>query len=109
MAVLRLNFVIVIPILLSVVSARNMGSINVDGVGPIYVVAPDWAAEHVSVYDNGFTLSGGGRVYFAKDPVDDFSNPFAYWQTPLIGNYLSYDIGNFCPIYSMIILLDLRY
>ena len=79
-----------------------MGSINVEGVGQIYVVAPDWAADHVSVYDNGFTLSGGGRVYFAKEPVDDLSNPDAYWQTPLIGKHLSYDIGNCYHIYSII-------
>ena len=78
------------------VSGKNMGSINIEGVDePVYVVAPDWAEEFVSVQDDGFTLSKGGRIYFAKDPVDDFSDPFAYWQTPLIGHHLSYEIGKY--------------
>ena len=86
--------------LLQMVSAKNMGSIKIEGVDePIYVVAPWWAEEFVSVHDDGFTLNGGGRIYFAKDPVDNFSDPFAYWQTPLIGHHLSYEIGK-CPIYN---------
>ena len=82
--------------LLNMVSAKNMGSINIEGVdGPIYVIAPDWSEEFVSVHDDGFTLSRGGRIYFAKDPVDDFNDPSAYWQTPLIGHHLSYEIGKY--------------
>ncbi len=28
----------------------------------------------------GFTLNGGGRVYFATKPAEDFSDPDMYWQ-----------------------------
>ena len=75
------------------VSGRNFGSINIDGVGTIYVVGPDWSAEFVNVFENGFTLSRGGRIYFAKDPAADFNDPFLYWQTPLLGKHFSYEIG----------------
>ena len=30
--------------------------------------------------DNGFKLVGGGRVYFAQEAANDFSNPYIYWQ-----------------------------
>ena len=94
MAILRLISVVTL-LLASATYAKNFGSINIAGVdGPIYVVGPDWAQDFVQVNGNGFTLTGGGRVYFAKDPVDDFHDPYAYWQTPLIGNHFSYDIGN---------------
>jgi len=74
------------------VSGRNFGSINIDGVGTIYVVGPEWSAEFVNVFENGFTLSRGGRIYFAKDPAADFNDPFMYWQTPLLGKHFSYEI-----------------
>ena len=77
-------------------SAVNFGSINIEGVGPIYIVGAEWTAEFVNVETDGsgFTLSKGGRIYFAKDPADNFSDPFMYWQTPLIGHHFSYEIGN---------------
>ena len=87
------NYAILITALAGITAAKNFGSINVDGIGTIYVVGPDWAAGNVAVHDNGFTLSGGGRIYFAKDPVDGF-NADSYWQTPLLGKHFSYDIGN---------------
>ena len=42
--------------------AKNFGSINVDGIGTIYVVGPDWSAGNVNVFGDGFSLNGGGRV-----------------------------------------------
>ena len=40
----------------------------------------------------GFSLNGGGRVYFATKPADDFSDPNMYWQVtsffPLTYSYL---------------------
>ena len=92
----------IIPALVGITAAKNMGSIDVDGIGTIYVISPDWAADYVSVHDNGFTLSGGGRVYFADKEVDDFSDPYAYWQTPLLGKHLSYEIGNFSHTYTVV-------
>ena len=44
----------------------------------------------MQVHDNGFTLRGGGRIYFATKP--DIGDPFIYWQTPLLGNRFSYEI-----------------
>merc|ERR1712165_142975 len=81
-----------LSLVLSNVSAKNFGGINIEGAGMVYVVGPDWSAEFVSVNGNGVTLSRGGRIYFAKDPVDDFSNPDVYWQTPLLGNHFSFDV-----------------
>ena len=79
---------------LSNVSAKNFGGINVEGYGIVYVVGPDWSSEFVTVADNGVTLSRGGRIYLASAPVEDFSNPDMYWQTPLLGNHFSFDVGN---------------
>ena len=79
---------------LSNVSAKNFGGINVEGYGMVYVVGPDWSSEFVTVNGNGVTLSRGGRIYLAQDAVEDFSNPNMYWQTPLLGNSFSFDVGN---------------
>ena len=76
-----------------------MGSIEIEGVDiPIYVIARDGSEKFVSVDDNSFTLDGGGRIYFAKEPMDNFSNPHAYWETPLLGYTFTYEIGNLFDI-----------
>lgn len=59
--------------------AKNFGGINVDGVGTVYVVGPDWAGDFVQVTSNELKLNGGGRVYFASSPSDGFS-PDIYWK-----------------------------
>ncbi len=59
--------------------AKNFGGINVDGVGTVYVVGPDWAGSFVQVSSNELKLNGGGRIYFAKTPSDSFS-PDIYWK-----------------------------
>ena len=41
---------------------------------------------------NGFTLRGGGRVYLAKYPTDNFHNPWMFWQVPLLGKHFSYEV-----------------
>ena len=91
------------------VSGRNFGSINIDGVGPIYVVGPDWSADFVNVFENGFTLSRGGRIYFAKDPAADFNDPFMYWQTPLLGKHFSYEIGKMQSTHFKLIIKEEAY
>merc|ERR1711900_60373 len=55
-------------------SFQNMGSINIAGVGDVYVVTQDPST--VQMVDNGFRLVGGGRVYFAQEAANDFSNPY---------------------------------
>jgi hypothetical protein len=42
------------------------------------------------VGNNGFTLRGGGRVYFTTG--GDLGDPNIYWQTKLLGNKFSYEI-----------------
>jgi len=75
-------------------SFQSMGSINIGGVGDVYVVTN--TPNNVQMVDNGFKLSGGGRVYFATENAGDFSNPFMYWQTHLNGNHIAYtlDVSN---------------
>jgi len=69
--------------------AANKGSINVDGYGEVWVIAPDWA--NIWVGDNAFTLNGNSRMYFASSPTDGF-DPGAYWQADLMNKEFSYDI-----------------
>ncbi len=38
----------------------------------------------------GFTLNGGGRVYFATKPAEDFSDPDMYWQVTLASFFYFY-------------------
>merc|ERR1712227_1046895 len=75
-------------------SFQNMGSINIAGVGVVYVVTQDPST--VQMVENGFRLVGGGRVYLAQEAANDFSNPYIYWQAPLLGNHISYtvDVSN---------------
>jgi hypothetical protein len=51
---------------------------------------------NVDMVPGGFRLHGGGRVYFATEAANDFSNPWMYWQAPLLGNHISYtvDVSN---------------
>ena len=42
------------------------------------------------VGNNGFTLRGGGRVYFSTG--GELGDPNIYWQTQLLGNKFSYEI-----------------
>jgi len=70
---------------------KNFGGINVDGVGQIYVVGPDWAAGNIQMNSNGFTLNGGGRIYLASNPTDGW-DPNMFWQTPLNGKHFSYTL-----------------
>jgi len=71
--------------------AKNLGQIEVDGYGTVYIVGPDWAAGNFEMTGNGFTLRGGGRVYFASSPNDGF-DPNMYWQTPLDGRHFAYNL-----------------
>merc|ERR1719383_716267 len=71
--------------------AKNFGSVNVKGVGDVYVIGPDWTADFIQMNDNGFTLNGGGRIYFASNPSDSFG-PDVFWQTPLKNQHFAYTI-----------------
>jgi len=71
-------------------SFQNMGEVHIGGFGTVYVVTQ--TPDNVQMVDGGFKLVGGGRVYFAQEAANDWANPFIYWQTPLLGNHISYDI-----------------
>merc|ERR1712123_383386 len=67
----------------------NKGSIQVDGFGEVFVIAPDWA--NIYVGDNAFTLNGNSRMYFATWGVDGY-DPGAFWQTDLMNKVFSYSV-----------------
>ena len=41
---------------------------------------------------DGFSLHGGGRIYFASQPNDGWDSNM-FWQTPLDNKHFSYKIG----------------
>merc|ERR1719414_1930225 len=43
-----------------------LGSITVKDYGEVFIVAPDWAAGAISIQNNGFTMRGNSRLYFAS-------------------------------------------
>ena len=45
---------------------------------------------NLKVQNNGFTLKGNTRIYFATR--GDIGDPYIYWQTPVLGNRFSYEI-----------------
>merc|ERR1712142_1196835 len=87
--------VLVLAGLAAPVLSRTVGSIQVKDYGEVWVVAPDWAAGAVEMHDNGFTLHGNSRLYFANGAEDGWS-PDMYWQTPLNNKHFAYtlDLSN---------------
>jgi len=75
--------------------SKCLGSINVKDYGEVWVVAPDWSAGAIQMHDNGFTMNGNTRLYFASR-CDDGWNPDMYWQTPLMDKHFAYtlDLSN---------------
>ena len=59
--------------------SKCVGSINVKDYGDVYIVAPDWSVGAVTIHDNGFTLRGNSRIYFASR-CDDGWNGDMYAQ-----------------------------
>jgi len=75
---------------LSSVLATNKGSINIEGYGEVFLIAPDWAP-NITVAEDSFTINGYGRVTFAKIPTDGFEAD-AYWKADLMGKKFSYTV-----------------
>jgi len=84
--------------LIGCTQAKNFGALDIKGMEEqVYVVGPDWTVDFIQMHGtSGFSLNGGGRVYLASKPVDDFSDPSAYWQTNLLGSHFAYklDLSN---------------
>jgi len=78
-------------IALSVAEAATFGSVDIDGIGEVFVVAPDWAGVYLEVSENGFTLSGGGTMHFAKQSAQEL-DPENYLQMDLREKYFNYTL-----------------
>ena len=59
--------------------SKCLGSITVKDYGEVFIVAPDWSAGNIDIHDNGFTLRGNSRMYFANR-CDDGWNGDMYAQ-----------------------------
>merc|ERR1712038_1824449 len=75
--------------------SKCLGSITVKDYGEVFIVAPDWSAGNIDVHDNGFTLRGNSRMYFANR-CDDGWNGDMYAQMPLANKHFAYtlDLSN---------------
>merc|ERR1712029_707867 len=71
--------------------SKNLGSINVKDYGEVYVVAPDWSAGNIQMHDNGFTMRGNSRLYFASRPEDGWTSDM-YWQANLMDKHFAYTL-----------------
>ena len=75
---MTINYFFVILFLARPILAKNMGSFDISGYGPIYVVTDEEYVKNVEMHENWFTLRGGGQIFFSKEPRDDF-HPDMYW------------------------------
>ena len=66
---MTINYFYAILFLAGPIFALNMGSFNISGYGPIYVVTDEEYVKNVEMHENGFTLRGGGRIYFSKGNI----------------------------------------
>jgi len=71
--------------------SKCVGSINVKDFGEVFIVAPDWSVGAVTIHDNGFTLRGNSRIYFASR-CDDGWNGDMYAQFPLADKHFAYQL-----------------
>ena len=75
---MTIHYFFVVLFIAGPIFAKNMGSFNISGYGSIFVVTDEEYVKNVEMHENGFTLRGGGRIYFSKEPRDDF-HPDMYW------------------------------
>ena len=68
-----------------------LGSINVKDYGDVYIIAPDWAAGAISIQNNGFTMRGNSRLYFASRCENGWAGD-AYAQIPLNNKHFAYQL-----------------
>jgi len=71
--------------------SKCLGSINVREYGEVFIIAPDWSAGNIDIHDNGFTLRGNSRLYFASSCEDGW-NPNMYAQMGLNGKRFAYTL-----------------
>merc|ERR1712038_1284650 len=116
MGVSRMKFFLVSALALlavSRVSSTCLGSINVKDYGEVFIIAPDWCAGAISIQDNGFTMRGNSRLYFANRCENGWVGDM-YAQIPLNNKHFAYqldlanvpchsNLGNniWCPEYDV--------
>jgi len=71
--------------------SKTVGSIQVRDYGEVWIIAPDWSAPAIEMLDNGFTMTGSSRVYFATGAYDGFEADM-YWQVPLLNKHFSFNL-----------------
>lgn len=75
-------------------SAANNGAITIMINGQPhtkYVLSGEWTKKLTRVNGSSITLSGGGRVYLG-DSSSDSINPESYYNMPLLGKRLAFDV-----------------
>ena len=77
--IMKMLLVACLAALASPALSKCVGSINVKDFGEVFIVAPDWSVGAVTIHDNGFTLRGNSRIYFASR-CDDGWNGDMYAQ-----------------------------
>merc|ERR1711936_1513602 len=72
-----------------------LGSINIKDYGEVFIVAPDWCAGAISIQNNGFTMRGNSRLYFANRCENGWVGDM-YAQIPLNNKHFAYtlDLAN---------------
>ena len=80
---------------ISPASSTCLGSINVKDYGEVFIVAPDWCAGAISIQNNGFTMRGNSRLYFANRCENGWVGDM-YAQIPLNNKHFAYtlDLAN---------------
>merc|ERR1739848_1703 len=76
----------------SQVSSTCLCSINVKDYGEVFIVAPDWCAGAISIQDNGFTMRGNSRLYFASRCENGWVGDM-YAQIPLNNKHFAYQLN----------------
>merc|ERR1711974_214481 len=76
---------------ISPASSTCLGSINVKDYGEVFIVAPDWCAGAISIQNNGFTMRGNSRLYFANRCENGWVGDM-YAQLPLNNKHFAYSL-----------------
>jgi len=92
--IMKVLLVACLAALASPALSKCVGSINVKDFGEVFIVAPDWSVGAVTIHDNGFTLRGNSRIYFASRCEDGWNGDM-YAQVTSV-RYMSLASNNFC-------------
>ena len=89
-----LSLVLIVCFTVTAISATNNGALTIKFNGQEktkYVLSADWAKENTHVNRTTVTLSKGGRVYLGDSSSGNITTD-SYYQMPLLGKRLTYDV-----------------